>query len=84
MTIELKPEQELRIVEAMRSGAYQNPDDVIDVALEILRERDAWLAVNREALDAQIHRGLDELNRGEAIPENELDAHLERLKARLE
>jgi len=81
MTIELKPEQEHRIAEAVRTGAYQNPGDVIDRALEVLRERDAWLAANREAIDAKIRRGIDELNRGEGIPEDELDAHLERLKA---
>lgn len=81
MTIELKPEQEHRVAEALRSGAYQNADEVINRALEVLQERDAWLAANREAIDAQIHRGIDELNRGEGIPEDQLDAHLERLKA---
>ncbi len=81
MTIELKPEQEHRIAEAMRSGAYRNPDDVIDRALEVLHERDAWLTANRGAIDAKIRRGIDELNRGDGIPEDELDAHLERLKA---
>ena len=80
MTIELKPEQEQLIAEAMRSGAYRNPDDVIDRALELLQERDAWLTANREAIDAKIHKGIDELNRGQGIPEDELDAHLERLK----
>lgn len=84
MTIELKPEQEHRIAEAMRSGAYQNPDDVIDRALEVLEERDAWLTENRQTLDAKIRRGIDELDRGEGISEDELDAHLERLKAERE
>lgn len=84
MTIELKPDQEYRIAKAMRSGAYQNPDDVIDRALEVLQEQDAWLTANREAIDAKIRKGIDELNRGEGIPEDELDAHLERLKAEQE
>jgi Arc/MetJ-type ribon-helix-helix transcriptional regulator len=43
MTIEQKPEQEHRIAEALRSGAYQSPDDVIDRALEVLHERDKWV-----------------------------------------
>lgn len=81
MTIELKPEQEHRIAEAMRSGAYRDPDDVIDRALEVLQERDAWLTANREIVDAKIRAGISELNRGEGIGEDELDAHLERLKA---
>lgn len=84
MTIELKPEQEHLIAAAVRSGAYQNPDDVIDRALELLQERDAWLTANRETIDAKIHRGIDELDRGQGITEDELDAHLERLKAEQE
>ena len=39
MTIELKPEQEQRIAEAMRSGAYQKPDDVIDRALKVCKSK---------------------------------------------
>ena len=33
MTIELNPEQEHRIAEALRSGAYQSANDVIERAL---------------------------------------------------
>ena len=68
----------------MRSGAYQGPDDVIDHALEVLHERDEWLLANRQAIDAKIRRGMAELDRGEGIPEDVLDAHLERLKAQPE
>ena len=79
MTIQLKPEQEHRIAEAVRSGAYQSPDEVIERALEVLHERDAWLLANRQAVDAKIRRGMEELDRGEGIPEDKLDAHLEAL-----
>jgi Arc/MetJ-type ribon-helix-helix transcriptional regulator len=84
MTIHLKPDQEHRVTEALRSGVYQSPDEVIDRALEVLREHDEWLTANRQAIDAKIDRGIGELNRGEGIPEDELDAHLERLKAQPE
>jgi Arc/MetJ-type ribon-helix-helix transcriptional regulator len=84
MTIQLKPEQEHRIAEALRSGAYQSADDVIECALEVLHERDKWLMANRQAVDAKIRRGIEELNRGGGIPEDELDAHLEALKAQAE
>ena len=84
MTIQLKPEQEHRIAEAVRSGAYQSPDDVIERALEVLHERDEWLMANRQAVDAKIRRGIEELDRGEGIPEDKLDAHLRALKARSE
>ena len=84
MTIHLKPEQEHRIAEALRSGAYNSSDEVIDRALEVLHERDEWLMANREANDAKIRTGIEELERGEGIPEDELDAYLARLKAQPE
>jgi Arc/MetJ-type ribon-helix-helix transcriptional regulator len=73
MTIELKVEQQRRIAEALKSGAYQDAEDVIARALEVLHERDEWLMDNRQAVDAKIRRGIEELNRGEAISEEELE-----------
>ena len=84
MALQLSPQQENRIAEALRSGAYQNPDDVIDRALEVLHEQDEWLSANRQEINAKIQRGMEELERGEGIPEGELDAHLQRLKAQPE
>ena len=84
MTIRLKPEQEHRIAEALRSGAYNSADDVIDRALEVLHEQDEWLTTNRQAIDAKIRTGIAELERGEGIPEDELDTYLQRLKAQTE
>lgn len=40
--------------------------------------------VNREASNVKILIGMEELERGEGIPEDELDAYLERLKAQPE
>jgi Arc/MetJ-type ribon-helix-helix transcriptional regulator len=84
MTIQLKPEQEHRIAEALRSGAWSSSGDVIDRALEVLHEQDEWLVSNREANDAKIRTGIEELERGEGIPEDELDSGLARLKAQPE
>jgi Arc/MetJ-type ribon-helix-helix transcriptional regulator len=84
MPIQLKPEQEHRIAEALSSGAYSSSYDVIDRALEVLREQDEWLTANREGNDAKIRTGIEELERGEGIPEDELDAYLARLKAQPE
>jgi hypothetical protein len=41
-------------------------------------------AANRQVIDAQIRAGIDELERGEGIPEYQLDAYLERFKAKPE
>jgi len=81
MAIQLRPDQEDRIAEALRTGAYHSPDDVIDRALEVLHEQDEWLTANRQAIDAKIRTGIEELDRGEGIPEHELDGYLKRLKA---
>jgi len=80
MAIQLKPEQEHRVAEALRSGAYGSPEEV-DRALEVLHEQDEWLSASRHAIDAKIRTGIEELNRGQGIPEDELDAYLEWLKA---
>jgi Arc/MetJ-type ribon-helix-helix transcriptional regulator len=84
MTIHLKADQEDRIVAAVRSGAYKSPDEVIDRALEVLQAHNQWLTANRQAIDAKIHRAIAELDPGEGIPEDELDAYLKRLKAQPE
>jgi len=84
MAIHLNPNQEHRVAEALRSGAYHSPDDVIDRALEVLHEQDEWLMANRQAIDAHIRQGIEELERGEGIPDDKLDAYLERLKAQPE
>ena len=84
MAIHLNPNQEHRVAEALRSGAYHSPDDVIDRALDVLHEQDEWLMANRQAIDAHIRQGIEELERGEGIPEDKLDAYLERLKAQPE
>ena len=84
MTVQLSPEQETRVAEALRSGVYHSPDDVIDRALEVLRAQDEWLMANRRSINEKIHRGIEQVERGEGITEDELDGHLERLKAQPE
>ena len=47
----------------------------------MLHERDEWLIAKCQAIEQQIQTGLAELDRGDGIPEDELDAYLIRLKA---
>jgi antitoxin ParD1/3/4 len=81
MTITLRPEQEQLVRDLLRSGGYENAEDTIDSALEMLRSQNEWLLANRGAIDARIRQGIAELDRGEGISEGDLDAHLARLKA---
>jgi len=82
MAIDLKPEQQRVIDLAIQSGAYQTPSDVLDRAFEILREQldmEAWIALNREAVAAQIEEGFLQAERGELTPVEEA---LELIKSR--
>ena len=80
MAIQLKPEQQQRIDEAIQSGAYTDSQDVIDQALEMLHERDEWLLANREQIREEIKIGIEQLERGEGIPDYQLDEALNKLK----
>jgi hypothetical protein len=52
--------------------------------LETQEEQDRWLLENRDAINTKIGRGMEQLDRGEGIPENQLDAYLAKLKAQPE
>jgi hypothetical protein len=61
---------------AERFRAASDPDQVRQLGNELGRfvfGQDLWLRQNREELDAKIRRGLDQLDRGEGIPEDQLD-----------
>jgi antitoxin ParD1/3/4 len=82
MTIEIKrPEIEALIQERLHSGGFESLEDVLFDALEIQREREAWLQENKEAISAKIDRGLAQLDRGEGIPGVQLRARLAADKA---
>jgi len=76
MPITLGPEQERLIAEALRSGAYESPDEVIKRALELLRDRDAWLAENR----AKIEEGCAAARRGDLIDSGHVQAQMDERK----
>ena len=50
--------------------------------LETQEEQDRWILKNRETINAKISRGINQLDRGKGIPEDQLDAYLADLKAR--
>ena len=81
MTITLRPDQEKAIAQAIESGAYQNPDEVIERALEVLLSEDEWSQHDKDELNQKIERATAQLDRGEGISGDELRARLERRKA---
>jgi antitoxin ParD1/3/4 len=82
MTIEInRPEIEALIQQRLHSGAFESVEDVLFDALEIQREREAWLQENKEAISTKIERGLTQLDRGEGLPGGKLRGRLEANKA---
>ena len=81
MTIAIRPEHEQLIAQAIRTGAYRNPDDVIGRALEVLRSEDEWLAENKPAVADKIERAFGQFDRGEFFSPEQSRADMEKRKA---
>jgi hypothetical protein len=77
-------ELEARIKKQIQATGSGSVEEVLLRLLETQEEQDRWLSDNREAINAKIRRGIEQLDRGEGIPEDQLDAHLAQLKAKSE
>jgi hypothetical protein len=85
MTIEIRDASlEARLKKQLQATGSSSVEEVLLRLLETQEEQDRWLSENREAINAKIRRGIEELDRGEGIPEDQLDSHLARLKAKSE
>jgi hypothetical protein len=85
MNIEIRDAAlEARIQKQLQATGSRNIEEVLARLLETQEEQDRWLLENREANNAKIRRGIEQLDRGEGIPEKRLDAYLADLKARAE
>ncbi len=81
MAISLRPEHEELIAEAMKTGAYENPDDVITRALKLLHSEDEWLHDQRSGIEEKIERAWAQSERGEFLTAQEARADMEQRKA---
>ncbi len=75
---------EARIKKQLQATGSASVEEVLLRLPETQEEQDRWLAENCEAINAKIRRGISQLDRGEGIPEDHLDAHLSDLKAKPE
>ncbi|NJP12478.1 MAG: hypothetical protein HC866_25905 [Leptolyngbyaceae cyanobacterium RU_5_1] len=74
MNVTLPPESESVIQQLIASGSYASPDEVIARALEFFHaahQQTHWT-------DAELQKGIDQLERGETVPYN-----LEKIKAQV-
>lgn len=85
MNIEIRDAAlQARIQKQMQATGSGSAEEVLLRLLETQEEQDRWLLENREAINAKIRRGGAQLDRGEGIPEGELDSYLKELKAKAE
>ena len=73
---------EARIQKQLQATGSGSVEEVLLRLLETQEEQDRWLLENREIINARIRRGIEQLDRGEGIPEDQLDAHLTNLKTK--
>jgi len=81
MTITIRPDHEELVVRAIQNGAYQDPDQVIARALEVLRSEDEWLNENRTEVNDKIERAFGQFDRGEFFSAEQSKADMEKRKA---
>ena len=64
----------------MQTGAYQDPNDVIGRALEMLHTEDEWLQDQRNSIEAKLERAFEQLERGEFMLAEESRSDMEKRK----
>jgi hypothetical protein len=75
---------EARIQRQIQATGSSSVEEALTRLLETQEEQDRWLLENRAVIDAKIRRGIGQLDRGEGIPEDRLDAYLANLKTQFE
>ena len=75
---------EARLQQQLQSTGSRSVEEVLLRLLDTQEEQDRWLQENKDAIDAKLRRGIAQLDRGEGIPEERVDAYLKELKAQSE
>ena len=73
-----------RIQKQIQVTGAANAEEALLYLLETKEEQDRWLLENKAAINAKIGRGIDQLDRGEGITEDQLDGYLAKLKSQSE
>jgi hypothetical protein len=65
----------------LQATGSSSVEEVLLRPLDTQEEQDCWLLENRGEINARIRRGIAQLDRGEGISEDRLDAYVAKLKA---
>ncbi len=71
---------EARIQRQLEATGSKSLEELLLRLLETQEEQNRWLLENRDLNNAKIRRGIEQLDRGEGIPEDRLDSYLANLK----
>ncbi len=85
MNIEIHgPDLQARIRKQLEATGSANIEQVLERLLETQEEQDRWLQENQAAINSKIRQAVAQLDRGESIPEEQLDDYLAKLKTERE
>ncbi len=76
------PSLEARLRRQVEATGAASAEELLTHLLETQEEQDRWLIENRTAINQKIARGLAQLDAGEGIPEDRLDAFLLKEKSK--
>jgi hypothetical protein len=75
---------EARIQKQIQATGAASAEEALLRLLDTQEEQDRWLLESRKEINEKIQRGIEQLDRGEGIAEDQLDAYLAELKAQPE
>jgi hypothetical protein len=77
MAIEIRDAAlEARIQKYLEASGSSSVEEMLLRLLDTQEQQDKWLLENREFIRGKIERGVAQLERGEGIPEDQLDQYL--------
>ena len=71
---------EARIHRQVETTGASSAEEALSRLLDTQEEQDRQMLEHRAAIGAKIRRGIEQLERGEGVPEDELDAYLAQMK----
>ena len=82
MNIEIRdPALEARLRKQLEATGSGSVEEVLLRLLETQEEQDRWLLENRDTINTKIRRGIEQLDRGDVISDDQLTAYLAKLKS---
>jgi antitoxin ParD1/3/4 len=79
----LTPELERLVASKVESGLYQSASEVIREGLRLLEDQDRLREIHISEVRKKIQTGIDQLDRGEGIPGDQVYAQMKQRRATL-